>query len=506
MAPTAREPALASAADELAGLLSEGAMQDRLILQRLPGLLTVLESAGLRLISFCQCFPERFSLRFLPGWGVRVSLEPATSEPTTDLPQVENVLETVVAQHVERYHDKHSSNEKEPAAPLGWLIRRIGPELDALIAQAARGPLHFHLDPEASGFDSLRLALRGCVACHLCEFVHARSEVFRWVEGPPCGGGHASCHCQGAIGLTPERAAAVMAARRARLRTDEAKREVKRKAREARRAKEEAAMEEEPDGWREDLAAELPAAELLAACAGGGTLLLLRGPTRSASLFAEELRAAARHVALPAALLRPLCRGLWLLPPPAAEDAVGGEAHAALRALLPALGGVRLAVTLLASSRGDDADALLAASAALPRRRARWSLELEQHFPAAGVWTVRARCVHGVWTVCARCVHAACTLRAWLHELKQHLHLPRGRWPQPALCNARWRRTTRHPPCPRVGRRLRGGAGERGRGRLPAAAHQAAPPPVRGGRGLATPQALCTGGGTRVGRRPGRPG
>ena len=57
-------------------------------------------------------------------------------------------------------------------------------------------------------------------------------------------------------------------------------------------------MEEQPDGWREDV--ELTAAELLAACTeggAGGTLLLMRGPARSASLFAEELRAAARHVA-----------------------------------------------------------------------------------------------------------------------------------------------------------------------------------------------------------------
>ena len=240
MAPTAQVPELASAADELAGLLADGAMQDKLILQRLPWLITVLESAGLRFISFCQCYPERFSLRFLPGWGVRVSLAPATSkESVWDLPQVENVLEVVVAQHVERFHATHSANEKEPAAPLGWLIWRIGPELDALIAQAARGPLHFHLDPEASGYANLRTALRGCVACHLWEFVCARSEVFSWVEGAPCGDAHASCHCQGAIALTPARAAAVLAAKRARLKAEEAKREVKREAREARRAVEE---------------------------------------------------------------------------------------------------------------------------------------------------------------------------------------------------------------------------------------------------------------------------
>lgn len=160
-------------------------------MQRLPGLRTVLESAGLRLLSFCQCFPECFSLRFLPEWGLRVSLAPASSEPALDLPLVENMLEAVIVQHVERYHDKHSANCKAPAAPMGWLVRRTGPELDAYIAHAARRHLHFQLDPEASGFANLRLALRGCVASHVRDFVHARSEVFSWVEGPPCDGGHA---------------------------------------------------------------------------------------------------------------------------------------------------------------------------------------------------------------------------------------------------------------------------------------------------------------------------
>ena len=140
----------------------------------------------------------------------------------------------------------------------------------------------------------------------------------------------------------------------------------------------------------------------------------MRGPARSASLFAEELRAAARHVALPPALLRPLCRGLWLLPPPAAGDAAGGAAHAALRALLPSLGGVRLAVTLLAAARGDDADALVAAAAALPRRRAHWSLELEQHFPAAGVLpTLQCTCEPRACLVHASCIRGACMVRVW---------------------------------------------------------------------------------------------
>ena len=118
MAPTAHEPSLARAADELAELLSEGALQDVLILQRLPGLRTVLESAGLRLMSFCQCFPERFSLRFVPEWGLRVSLAPASSEPALDLPLVENMLEAAIVQHVERYHDSTRRTVRRP--PRQW--------------------------------------------------------------------------------------------------------------------------------------------------------------------------------------------------------------------------------------------------------------------------------------------------------------------------------------------------------------------------------------------------
>jgi hypothetical protein len=213
-------------------------------------------------------------------------------------------------------------------------------------------------------------------------------------------------------------------------------------------------MEEQPDGWREDV--ELTPAELLAACGeggAGGTLLLMRGPARSASLFAEELRAAARHVALPPALLRPLCRGLWLLPPPAAGDAAGGAAHAALRALLPSLGGVRLAVTLLAAARGDDADALVAAAAALPRRRAHWSLELEQHFPAAGVLRysvlaslVHASCNRGACMVRARCVYGACVVRAWARELKWRLAPRQTGTACPSRPSVAWRRSPSASP------------------------------------------------------------
>jgi hypothetical protein len=387
MAPTAQQPLLATAAEELAQLLhaAEGsAMQDRLIRQRLPDLFTTLEAAGLRLITFCQCYPERFSLRFVPGWGVRVSLAPAPSEPAPDLPQVESALEATVAENVEKFHAKHCLTKKEPAAPLAWLIRRIGPELDSLLVQSAQKALHYHLDPAASGYDHLRAAVRGCIACHLWDFVAARGAAFRWVEGEPCGGWHARCHCQGAIALAPERAAAVMAARRARAKAEEAKLAQKRAAREARRALEAATLEQEPACWREG--AELTTAQLLSACAAGGALVLLRAPVRSAALFGEELRAAARHAALPPALLRPLERGLWLLPPPAAGDEAGGSAREALLALLPCLGGARLALRLLAAAPSDDADALVVAAAALPRRHVRWSLELEQHFPSPISW------------------------------------------------------------------------------------------------------------------------
>ena len=52
---------------------------------------------------------------------------------------------------------------------------------------------------------------------------------------------------------------------------------------------------------------------LLRECSSGGHLLVLRSALRNSALFSEELRAAARLVALPERLLAPLGGGLWVL-------------------------------------------------------------------------------------------------------------------------------------------------------------------------------------------------
>jgi len=441
-------------------------MLDRLILQRLPDLRATLESSGLRVISFCQLYPERFTLEYLPGWGVRVRLEAAAERlvAVEQLAEVEAALETALMAAAERYHGLYMATQAAPAAPLAWLVKRVGNQIDALVVQAHRLPLHFHVNPAASGFadGDTAAALRACVASHLYEFVAARPAVLRWVDGEPSTAaasrepathsGGAACRCNGRIGLSAQHATRFVAAKRAKANVDAAKSAAKREARRERheqQARETVAVAGSSPAHQERVACAgdgdaswrecelLPPSELLDACARGGTLVLSRAPARTAALFAEELRAAARHCALPTALLRPLGPGLWLVrpapvatdgeAPTAAADAVtDGEAptaaadaatssadaadatadaaaaaaaaaataRAALLRLLPRLGGVRLVASLLAAA--DDAPSLAAATAAAvaswgPSGRGRrpfWSLEVESLFPSPDAQTL----------------------------------------------------------------------------------------------------------------------
>lgn len=133
-----------------------------------------------------------------------------------------------------------------------------------------------------------------------------------------------------------------------------------------------------------DRAGLLEAEELVQACTPGADLLVMRAPLRTAALFAEELRAAARHVGLPESLLLPLGSGMWVLRQPVANDGDdrAANAHAALVSTLPMLAGVRLHLRLEASAVCGGA--LLEAVGASPpiRKHTRWSLHYEQHFPA----------------------------------------------------------------------------------------------------------------------------
>lgn len=133
-----------------------------------------------------------------------------------------------------------------------------------------------------------------------------------------------------------------------------------------------------------DRAGLLEAEELVQACTPGVDLLVMRAPLRTAALFAEELRAAARHAQLPDSLLLPLGSGMWVLRHPGAArgDGRAADARAALVATLPILAGVRLHLRIEASAACGSS--LLEAVRASPpaRSHAHWSLHYEQHFPS----------------------------------------------------------------------------------------------------------------------------
>jgi hypothetical protein len=144
-------------------------------------------------------------------------------------------------------------------------------------------------------------------------------------------------------------------------------------------------------GWSDDAA--LGTADLLAACAAGGDVILQRAPVRTAKLFAEELRMAATLLTLPPTDLVALSPGLWLLAP--ARDAASIEARERLLAWLDVLGGVRLCGTLLAAA-ADPAGLIALAKErhGSIRQQPRWGMVYETHYPAAEMWVVPLTRVH----------------------------------------------------------------------------------------------------------------
>ena len=138
--------------------------------------------------------------------------------------------------------------------------------------------------------------------------------------------------------------------------------------------------------WKEQVEL-LGTSALIAECAAGGDLLVLRAPLRTAALFAEELKCAAIHAQLPPTLLRPLGGGLWLLRPAPAADRAAHAARSALLSLSRRLAGVRLQFPLEAVAPLDVAAFLRAAAGAAAVRAAaaasEWTLRYEHHYPMA---------------------------------------------------------------------------------------------------------------------------
>ena len=126
---------------------------------------------------------------------------------------------------------------------------------------------------------------------------------------------------------------------------------------------------------------------LLRECSSGGHLLVLRSALRNSALFSEELRAAARLVALPERLLAPLGGGLWVLRGAGDEPSAG----ALLAHHIPRLGGVRLRLSMVHCAATPSSLLERVRAAPPARSHACWSLRHEAHHPGGDLnlapWT-----------------------------------------------------------------------------------------------------------------------
>ena len=368
-------------------------------------------ASGIRLLPLCQLFPRTFALEVFwtvpkdvpgavegsatlarPSLRIAASLvqsdtaatataaaessnaaqtgqHPPTAEASAPVPgerwpalasEVEALLE---ARLLKALHTHAAS--KEGPAPLPWLMRGIGGELEALVAAGPNPALMMHLRHGlAADADARQHAWYEAMAHHLAAFVHARPAVASWRAGPPCTRHDRCIACGAGLELSPDApppADGVVA-----------KRAPTRGGGEVAAAAAEGAAEVAAEG------AALETGELMEVCSAGGELIAVRGAVRTAKVFREELLVAAETVGLDPSLLRQLGAGLWLLHGP--SSASSGP-HAALRRLLPLLGGVRLTARILCAA--PHARELAACVHRLRLPLARWSLQYEVNFPAA---------------------------------------------------------------------------------------------------------------------------
>lgn len=411
-----------AAAEQLSSLLAErGPLELHAVVVELPAIKDFLHEASLRLVPFCQLFPDRFVLEPVASFTqlrLRLRAEGEVQTEASSAAAAASATSAVEARFVEKlhqYHQQRPSTELDPV-PLAWLQRSVGSAVELLVAAAGDPSLLFHLRPEAHGYPNRLQAWWGCLSAHMQRFAASRPQTLAWHVGEPCTLHHSRCWCRAGVSLTAASARTVCE-RAPPANQPKPSKAAKLAAQHQRR---QGGADDDVGGapaWQ-PLEESLPVRALLAACEGGGDVLTMRAPQRTAALFATELAAAAQYARLPAPLLQPIGPGLWLLRPAgAAEGADAVAAREQLTRLLPRLGAVRGSGTLLAATAGPGALLRLLHSprwAEALRQRVfgeggeggAWSLRCEQTFPSAD-----HRCLpfHSVAQLPALCIglHAA---------------------------------------------------------------------------------------------------
>jgi 16S rRNA G966 N2-methylase RsmD len=311
------------------------------------------KTSRLPVVALLQLFPERFvvelmlSDRALLGVRLADSIPAAKNHLAADAALVDKLRGTLL-----QYHAHRPSHSTEPV-PLSWLLRSMPSPIEAWMVSAADSSLLFHQQPTTFGYANRSAAWSGSVRAHMQRFVTGHTDAFVW---------HANRG--GAIALT--------------------------KAEVTRLGGEQEEQAQPPSSLSLHVTERL-----LAQCASGGEVLIMRASTRTSGLFSAELHTAALLSQLPPEQLVLLIPGLWLL-----RHGSNAEATARFHSLLPHLAGMRSRGDLLAIAPSSEALLALLSDekqcTALRHRvhgaeslgvdsldAAHWSLRFEQHHPSA---------------------------------------------------------------------------------------------------------------------------
>ena len=409
------------------------------VVSELPDLKAYLMTAPIRLAPLLQLFPDRFILEASAPFDdlrARLALDgnvEAASGPVATIPaDADAAFAEALSAKILQYHLARGGSPTDPVS-VPWLVRTMSAMVEVQVVCAAEPSLLYHRDPSRFGHATRWAAWWACVDAHMRRFVLSHSTQYVWHVGPD-GGEQPS-----AVSLTAQ--AVQQLARLREHQRAEQTRAKKRRREESRYAPGEIGRQgaastatgalsvaraaaaptarvggalrkiAPPHTAPCEAAGATPLATLLGASAdlahgARQQLIVLRGASRTAALFAEELHAAAEHARVPPEQLTRVGQALFLWAPAAAKAERGGEAEASaavapsLLKNLPHLASVRLSGALLLAAPSSDA---LAASLAdrsahgalrarvfggtrargASAQRDRWTLRMEAHFPSA---------------------------------------------------------------------------------------------------------------------------
>ena len=346
IAATTEEKSAAYLVEEYLLKTQDGRVGLHALLQELPELKAFCKSSGLRPAALLSLFPESFALEWMPTDHQQLCVRRADGSMAADMDvdAMEALLSERLGGALWKYHLHRPSASVDPV-PLTWIIRTMPSPIEAIAIATAPASDRLHLDYERLGFASRPCAWAAFRDAQFRRFVRDRERTFIWHDKVDGTGSVA------AVGLS-----VAEATRRAEaLALPDAEAPL-------------VAAEATADGEGAQQPQKSLHARVAVAAAAGADILLVRGSSRAAALFAAELQSAAECAGaarLPSHLFTELAPGLWTRPRALNDrkmigqrDAQRGdhgvdtddEAARRLNELLPYLASIRCSASVIATA------------------------------------------------------------------------------------------------------------------------------------------------------------